>query len=78
MGAGAAIGFLFGAGLARRHRSEYSDINSLNIRMAVENALKDIEFEKKWVYHGNAPSLPPGFDPPDTFEKHEEAWKKQN
>lgn len=54
-----------------------NEVNSLTFTNSIECAMKAAESKREYVYQGGAASLPQGFDPPDTFEKYEEAWKKR-
>lgn len=62
--------------LAKDMALKLNEIDSLTFTNSIECAMKLAESKREYVYQDTM-SLPQGFDPPDTFEKYEEAWKKQ-
>lgn len=66
----------FFTALAKDMALKLNEVNSLTFTNSIECAMKAAESKREYVYQGTV-SLPQGFDPPDTFEKYEEAWKKQ-
>ena len=57
----------FAAGLAAAQALHQNDLNASTYSSE----------QPDYTHYGNtAYQLPPGFDPPDTFEKHEAAYKR--